>query len=422
MRFLPQRFAFCLALAATAWVAPAQITFDSSFESGNGTAFASTGPSSYDFRIEPDSNSSDRQWYYFEVNGASGQTLTFRLLDRDDTNVSGHWPTAVPVYSTDGGATWDHVTGSISSTTTTYSFTQAIPSDSIRFAFHFPYTTTRAYTKIAEWASDPLVEKETLGQSVQGRPMEYLRITNSTIPDDEKLAFWIISRQHSAEVTGSYTMEGFMEFLLSNDPDARALRAEAIIHAVPLMNPDGAYIGNYRDNSQGVNLNRVWDGSANMTTSPEVRLVQDRIQQTITEADGDYVFFADIHSTSGRGPHFAFHADASQEPPLYPTPSTYHEDSEQFLSLVNQAAPLFNPNRGETSSTAQTLAYHRERIQHGVLAFTFEGTYIFQDFGPNAGDFQTPETHRLVGAAIGRALVDYYELEQPPARTAWTMY
>lgn len=405
-----------LAGASSAWLlfatpTPAkEIAFISSFECGNGTDFVEVEADHFEYRMEKDSNSTDSQWFYFEVQNAAEKTLTFTMVDTDETNVRGHWQHAVPVFSTDGGDTFSHITSTPSATDETYTFTHDFTTNSERIAFHFPYPWTQIDEEIKQYATHPQITHEVLGQSVQGRDIHYLRISNEQTPNPNKPAFWIVARQHAAEVTGSFKMDGFMQFITSDDPDAVTLRENSIIHVAPCANPDGVFIGNYRDNAAGINLNRVWDGSANMNMSPEVFLIEQKIEETISDNDGDYVFMADLHSTSGSNPHFAFHAGASQVPELYPTPETYHTDSRRYLALVEDQAQHFNPTQGASSSTDTRLCYHNERIDRGVLSFTFEGGYIRQYHGANPQAFMTPELHREVGVAMGRALVEYYEL------------
>ncbi|MCC5875629.1 MAG: succinylglutamate desuccinylase/aspartoacylase family protein [Candidatus Sumerlaeia bacterium] len=410
------------ALTATS-VLTAQVTFDSSFESGNGTNFTQVSPGIYSFQLEPDANSTDRQWFYFEVNGAAGQTITFRLLNTNTHNVTGHWNTARPIFSTDGGLTWDHVGGSTSHSSNVYTFSHTFIENSERIAFHHPYTVTMAEEKMDAWEPHPDVTRTTLGQSVQGRDIDLFRVTDESAGNDnDKLGFWVICRLHAAEVTASFSTEAFMDFLLSNNPEAVALRQNAVINVVPMANPDGVIIGNYRNNAAGINLNRVWNGTANNNTSPEVVAIQGAIDQWV--ADGKpYDIFLDMHSTSGANPHFAFHAAANQEPPLYFDPPNYHNHSRAFLAFVNDHAPHFNPTQGASTSTSQLLAYHRQRIQYGVLAFTFEGAYNRQNFGPNSSDWMTPVQHRDVGVAMAKALIDYFEIEVTTSGTdCWMAY
>jgi murein tripeptide amidase MpaA len=405
-------------------ISSAQVTFDSSFESGNGTDFTEATPGNYTFRIEADTNSTDRQWFYFAVENANGQTLNFSMLDISSTNVPSHWNNAVPVFSTDGGMTFQFMSTTPSSDGTTYDFSHTFTTDTERIAFHYPYTFSQIEPEVLAYALHPDVTHEVLGQSAQGRDIHYLRITNDSSSNTNKLAFWIVSRQHSAEVTSSFTMDGFLQFITSGDSRAQILRDNAIVHIAPCASPDGVVLGNYRDNAQGVNLNRVWDGSASVSNGPEVLLIQNKMAQTIADSDGDYVYFADLHSTSGANPHFAFHAGPSQMPALYPTPATYHDDSRAYLALVRDYAPHFNATQGSSSSTNTGLAYHSERINRGVLAFTFEGAYIRQYSGPNPGDFMSPALHRQVGEAMGQALIDYYNLGEGAGFTnsAWKAY
>lgn len=400
-------------------VAPAQITFDSSFESGNGTGFTEVSAGTYSFQLEPDSNSTDRQWFYFEVNGASGQTLTFQLTNTNTHNVPSHWNTARPIFSTDGGETWDHVGGSTSYSPNVFTFSHAFTQNSERIAFHHPYTFTMAEEKMDEWELHPDATRTVLGTSVQGRDVDFFRVTEEGFSNDfDKLGVWIVCRLHSAEVTASFTMEAFMDFLLSEVDEAQALRRNAVFNIVPMANPDGVYIGNYRNNAAGINLNRVWDGSANASTSPEVLVIKGAIDQWV--ADGKpYDIFLDLHSTSGANPHFAFHAASGQQPPLYFDPPNYHNHSRAFLASVNDHAPHFHPTQGASTSTSQLLAYHNQRIQYGVLAFTFEGAYNRQNYGPNSTAWMTPTQHREVGVAIARALIDYFEVEVPNRVIQW---
>lgn len=401
----------------------AQVIFDSSFECGNGRNFTEITTDTYSLEIEPDTNSSDRQWYCFEVRGAQGKTLTFRILNTNTTNVPGHWSVAVPVASSDGGTTWAPITGATSSTSSTYTFSHTVTSAAERLAYHYPYPFSRHEGFLSKWSAHPDVETIPLGRSVEDRPIDLLRITSThSLSSESKIGIWVIARQHSAEVTASYALEGFMEFVLSSDPAALALRRNAVVNVVPFVNPDGATHGNYRNNARGINLNRVWNGTASELTSPEVKAIETAIAAWVA-AGNPYHLFVDLHSISGANPHFAYHSDSATQPPLYPTPPTYHADSRRFLALVNSSAPMFHPTNGVTPSTDQRLAYTRQRIRYGVLAFTFEGGYVRHYYGPTPNALMTPDVHRRIGDSLGRAMVDYYALGSVPFDGwLWTLY
>jgi len=397
----------------------AEVTFDSSFECGNATAFRQIDPATWEFEIEQDTASSDRQWYYFSVNGAAGQEITFRLKGIEETNVKSHWKTARPVFSTDNGETWAPAPGATSATDDVYTFTHRFTAASERIAFHYPYTWTLAQRRIAEWDAHPDAELTTIGKSVEGRPIQKITITDATSkPRDGKLGFWLVARQHSAEVTASYTMDAFMDFLLSDEPEAIQLRKKAVINTVPMANPDGVVAGNYRDNIRGVNLNRVWN-KPSPETSPEILAITAAIDAWVAEGN-PYQLFADIHSTAGPRPHFAYHAGPSQRPALYANPAHYNRDLRDFLMLVNDFAPHFDNTRGGGASAETTIAQNHQRVVHGAMSFTFEGSYNRQNHGPNAKEPMTLKQHQDVGIALAKAMVTYFELgtEGAPAAGA----
>ncbi len=207
-----------------------------------------------------------------------------------------------------------------------------------------------------------------------------------------------------------------MDSLLSDEPRARALRRHAVVNAAPMMNPDGVYVGNQRHNVKGVNLNRVWDGSANTETSPEVYAIQGLISEWV-DGGYSYDYFIDFHSISGAHPHFAYHPDSSKEPELYHDPQNYHNHLREYLALVNKHAPYFHPTRGATSGSRETLAYHSQRKQYGVPALTPEAGYNRQEYGPTPDALMNPAVHRAVGVGFAKALADYFELEMPEAET-----
>jgi murein tripeptide amidase MpaA len=53
-------------------------------------------------------------------------------------------------------------------------------------------------------------------------------------------------------------MEGFLEFIVSNEREANQLRDTYVFKIVPMLNPDGVIVGNYRTNLNGLDLNRQW--------------------------------------------------------------------------------------------------------------------------------------------------------------------
>ena len=79
---------------------------------------------------------------------------------------------------------------------------------------------------------------------MQGRPIHKVEFTDQTVPDAGKQRIWIHAGIHPSETTSYFTVEGFVEWLLSGDPFAEVLLDQALIELLPMVNPDGVFLGN----------------------------------------------------------------------------------------------------------------------------------------------------------------------------------
>ena len=73
-----------------------------------------------------------------------------------------------------------------------------------------------------------------------------------------KKAVLITSRVHPGETQASFSLEGMVNWILSDIPEAREMRANYIIYVMPMLNIDGVVHGNQRTNLAGFDLNRKW--------------------------------------------------------------------------------------------------------------------------------------------------------------------
>jgi murein tripeptide amidase MpaA len=61
---------------------------------------------------------------------------------------------------------------------------------------------------------------------------------------------------HPGESNASFIVEGFIKFLMSDHEDAVSLRERFVFKIIPMLNPDGVIVGNYRSSLGGYDLNR----------------------------------------------------------------------------------------------------------------------------------------------------------------------
>lgn len=69
----------------------------------------------------------------------------------------------------------------------------------------------------------------------------------------------VLTRSHPGESVTSFVCQGFLEFLLGSHPIANILRENFIFKIIPMINPDGVFLGNNRCNLIGQDLNRAWN-------------------------------------------------------------------------------------------------------------------------------------------------------------------
>lgn len=100
--------------------------------------------------------------------------------------------------------------------------------------------------------------------SQQGRKLELITIDQVEKPQkmDGKnflRVIVILARSHPGEAAASFVCQGVLEFLLGSHPIAQILRKNFIFKIVPMVNPDGVFLGNNRCNLIGQDLNRCWN-------------------------------------------------------------------------------------------------------------------------------------------------------------------
>jgi len=105
-----------------------------------------------------------------------------------------------------------------------------------------------------------ILRLESLGQSVQGRELWAVRVSDNPGLQEDEPEFAYISTMHGDEKIGTILCLNFLELLLEGygrDPLITSYVDETEIWIVPLMNPDG-YELNIRFNANNRDLNRVF--------------------------------------------------------------------------------------------------------------------------------------------------------------------
>lgn len=88
----------------------------------------------------------------------------------------------------------------------------------------------------------------------------------------------ILCRSHANASPASFMCQGFLEFLLSSHNIAKVLRENFVFKIVPMVNPDGVFLGNNRCNLIGQDMNRVWQVATEFS-HPEIFAVKNMLKE-----------------------------------------------------------------------------------------------------------------------------------------------
>jgi murein tripeptide amidase MpaA len=361
------------------------LSITSPFDGGNIKLVAIDGDR-IDLEIVKDHSSDFYQWFYFRVTGAAGRDLELRILNAAGSAYPNGWEGYRACVSYDREE-WERTDSGYDDGVLTIRLSPA--ADSVWVAYFAPYTMERHHDLIASVIEHPGVAYRSLGQTLDGQEIDYLRM------GDGPLQLWIYGRQHPGETMAEWWMEGALEKLLdTSDPVARQLRQRATLHIVPNMNPDGSRRGHLRTNAAGINLNREWHAPS-LEKSPEVVHVLNAMDESGVD------FAIDVHGDEAIPHNFLAGFEG--------IPSIKEEQLELFHRFGNELvarSPDFQTRHGyEVSKPGQanmsmSTAQIAERF--GAVSMTLEMPFKDNDDLPDPEYGWSPDRCR----ALARSCLD----------------
>lgn len=368
------------------------ISITAAFDGGNIEVSRADEPGDIQLNIRKDSQSDFFQWFSFRLTGARDQDCSIRIMNAGQASYTRGWDGYQAVASSDR-VTWRRVP-------TTYENGVLLihdrpASDAVHYAYFAPYSMERHADLVARCQASSGVDLLVPGTTALGRPIDVLRFGE---PTTEKPSIWVIARQHPGETMAEWFMEGFLDRL--RDPEdgaAVALRRQALIHAVPNMNPDGSFLGNLRVNSTGTNLNREWEAPS-VEKSPEVFHVREMMRESRVD------LCLDVHGDEGLPYNFiaGFEGIAEASAPQLAAMNKFRDT----LALLNpdfqteHGYPKVTPGKGmKTTSTGYLAAYH------GTVSMTLEMPFKDTANAPNPTVGWSPDRAKALGRSAIEAML-----------------
>jgi hypothetical protein len=333
-------------------------------------------------------------WWAFRVTGGAGRRLTFRFTDGDVFSAIG------PCASW-GGDEWqwlgrdaDKMTG----------FTAEIPEgvDSAYFAFAPLYTRRHLDTFTAEMESVRVpLHLATLCVGEAGADVPLLRVGASGQANLRQVV--LTARMHACETMASFVLEGMVrEWAVGDSEEARWLRDNCVLNAVPLMDADGVERGD-----QG-KMRGPHDHNRDFSDAPLYASVR-ALQEMLRNDRGQIDLYLDLHCPWVRyGLNETIFFVGVQEP--------FQREQLRFAGLLESIHSGNVPYRatdiipfGEdwnTGPATSSAAWVQTEIQPR-LASVLEVAYA-----QARGGTVTPYGLREFGQSLARAIGAY--LREPP--------
>ncbi|XP_012876998.1 PREDICTED: cytosolic carboxypeptidase 3 [Dipodomys ordii] len=256
------------------------LIFEARFESGNLQKVVKVAEYEYQLTLRPDLfTNKHTQWFYFQVTNTQAATL-YRFTIVNFTKPASLYNRGMrPLFYSEKEAQSHHIgwqrTGDqikyyknnlgqegrpFFSLTWTCQFPHS--QDTCYFAHCYPYTYSNLQDYLSAVNSDPVRSqfcKIRVLCHTLARNMVYVLTITSPLknPDSSKRqAVILTARVHPGETNSSWMMKGFLDYLLGDSSDAQLLRDTFVFKVVPMLNPDGVIVGNYRCSLSGRDLNR----------------------------------------------------------------------------------------------------------------------------------------------------------------------
>ncbi|XP_045511088.1 cytosolic carboxypeptidase 6-like [Colias croceus] len=286
------------------------LCFDAAFECGNLGRADHITELEYDLFIRPDTcRPRSRFWFNFTVeNVKQDQRVIFNLvnLGQEFTLYNGDM---TPLVRSTSRSKWQRIPRRLifyhrsivhrGRKILTLAFGFDREEDIYQFSAGYPYSYSKLQKHLSIWEkkAEGFAKRESIAQTTQKRRIDLITIEDfiKGKVDSKKRVVLILARTHGGDSPASYICQGFLDFLVSSSEKAQALRNNIVIQVVPMVNPDGVFLGNHRSDLLGSDLNRCWN-RATSYAHPALIAINELVKKITAEKTLQLDFIIDLHS------------------------------------------------------------------------------------------------------------------------------
>lgn len=405
------------------------LCFKCNFESGNLSKVVIAGDGEYDLYIRPDTNNAMyRLWFYFAVSNTKKQQKVIFTICNFSKARSLYRQGMSPLVKSDSRNSWERIpdkcvfyyrSNKHKNNVLSFAFMFDKEDDVYYFAYCFPYTyentiffnplyrytDLQKYLYFVEQKNFSFWKRQVIARTEHHRRLDLLTISENVFDEAalaKKKAIFITSRVHPGETPSSFVCHGLMAYLISDA--AKQLREMCVFYIVPMLNPDGVFLGNYRCSASGYDLNRVWLNPLEYV-HPTIVATRNLLLQLKEKVDVD--FFIDIHSHSNATSGFMY--------------MNHMNNDTQFLfpKLLDYKAKEFSFADSRCCKDPSKLGTGRralgEMLQVAKHCYTLEVSfYGYTDLTSSMKCIPfTEENYMDLGKNLGITFLDYYTTQLP---------
>ncbi|KAJ8923551.1 hypothetical protein NQ315_010129 [Exocentrus adspersus] len=398
------------------------LCFDASFETGNLGRVDLINEYEYDLFIRPDTCSPRlRFWFNFTVdNVKQDQRVIFNIVNiSKERNL--FMENMTPLVKSSSRSKWQripkkHVFYHKSVVhqghyVLSFSFGFDKEDDIWQFCLAPPYSYSKLQTflnaleKKATYLNDNF-KREVIENSVQKRRLELITIgsLDRTQPKTKRRVVAIMARVHPGESPTSFVCQGLLELLISSNSIAALLRENVIFKIIPMLNPDGVFLGNYRSTVMGADLNRSWH-IANQWSHPTIKAVIDMLLVLDKNKEFQLDFVVDIHAHSSLKGCFVYgntYEDVYRYERHILFPKLLATTSDDYIAENT----MFNSDNNKIGTARRYLC---SLLNDKVNCYTFEvSIFGYKLKGSEITIPYTEESYMRCGRNLVRTFLEYY--------------
>lgn len=232
------------------------------------------------------------------------------------------------------------------------------------------YSYDSLLADLETWRLSPYVKIDSIGLSVQGRPL--WRLTISADPNNVtgKRTVHVHARTHPQETEGFWVTREMIKLLLSELAGPQTIRATCVYYIIPMFNPDGVELNLPRRNANNVDLESNWN---TFPHEPEVAALKATFIALMSSPNPIEVML-NMHSASLCKRYFVYHDSVGTSP-------AFAYMQQEFITGIRSYYPTgIEPWNYYVSWTSGTPLQYPESwfwITHGenVMALTYEDMY-----------------------------------------------